>query len=259
MKHTVDLDKYPLRTDLIIDDFNNLNDEVLDVREQEYKDIKVHITKIKQDDDYRKKGTYITISFEDITDHNNYENVKNTLQEELRTIINDLNLKEDYKTLVIGLGNRNSTPDSLGVKVSENILVTRYIAEIKELSSDYRVVSSFAPNVMGNTGIEAQDIIKGIIKEVDFDLLIVIDALASSKIERVNKIIQITNTGIYPGSGIGNYRKEISQKTLGIPVIALGVPTVVDATTIVTDTINLLIKKIEYMKNNEQINNSALE
>lgn len=250
MKHEVNLNKYQLRTDLLIDDFNDLNDEIVDVIEKEYKDIKVNITKVKQDNDIRKKGTYTTISFEDITDHNNYENVKHILQEELKNIIKDLNIKDDYKTLVIGLGNRNSTPDSLGVKVSENILVTRYISELKELSHEYRVVSSFAPNVMGNTGIEAQSIIKGIIKEVDFDLLIVIDSLASSKIERVNKTIQITNTGIYPGSGVGNHRKEISQATLGLPVIALGVPTVVDATTIVTDTINLLIKKIEYMKNN---------
>lgn len=250
MKHEVNLNRYQLRTDLLIDDFNDLNDEIVDVIEKEYKDIKVNITKVKQDNDIRKKGTYTTISFEDITDHNNYENVKHILQEELKNIIKDLNIKDDYKTLVIGLGNRNSTPDSLGVKVSENILVTRYISELKELSHEYRVVSSFAPNVMGNTGIEAQSIIKGIIKEVDFDLLIVIDSLASSKIERVNKTIQITNTGIYPGSGVGNHRKEISQATLGLPVIALGVPTVVDATTIVTDTINLLIKKIEYMKNN---------
>ena len=250
MKHEVNLNKYQLRTDLLIDDFNDLNDEIVDVIEKEYKDIKVNITKVKQDNDIRKKGTYTTISFEDITDHNNYENVKHILQEELKNIIKDLNIKDDYKTLVIGLGNRNSTPDSLGVKVSENILVTRYISELKELSHEYRVVSSFAPNVLGNTGIEAQSIIKGIIKEVDFDLLIVIDTLASSKIERVNKTIQITNTGIYPGSGVGNHRKEISQATLGLPVIALGVPTVVEATTIVTDTINLLIKKIEYMKNN---------
>jgi len=251
MKHELDLSKYPLRTDLLIDDFSNINEDIIDVEEKEIGNIKVNITKIKQENEIRKKGTYTTISFEDITDHQNYNELKKVLEEELKNIIKDIELKDNYKVLVIGLGNRNSTPDSLGVKVSENIIVTRHLAELNEMSNKYRIVASFSPNVMGNTGIEAQSIIKGLIKEIEIDLVIVIDALASSKIERVNKTIQLTNTGIHPGSGVGNHRKELSKDTLNIPVIALGVPTVVDATTIVTDTINLLIKKIEYMKNNE--------
>lgn len=249
MKEEKDLKNYHIRTDLLIDNFNDINAEIIDVEEKDIENIKVNITKIKKDNTIRKKGIYTTISFEDVTDHENYNKLKKILEIELRNVINELNLNEDYKVLVIGLGNRNSTPDSLGVKVSENIIVTRHMSELKELSDKYRIVSSFAPNVMGNTGIEAQNIIKGIIKELDFDLIIIIDSLASSKIERVNKTIQITDTGIYPGSGVGNQRKEISHNTIGIPVIAIGVPTVVDATTIVTDTINLLIKKIEYMKN----------
>lgn len=250
MKHEVDLSKYKLRTDLLIDDFSNINEDIIEVNEKDLGPIKVNITKVKQDNDIRKKGIYTTISFEDITDHDNYNKVKDVLETELKDIIKNQNLKENYKTLVIGLGNRNSTPDSLGVKVSENIIVTRHLYELNQMSNEYKIVSSISPNVMGNTGIEAQSIIKGLIKEIDIDLIIVIDALASSKIERVNKTIQLTNTGIYPGSGVGNQRKEISKDTLNIPVIAIGVPTVVDATTIVTDTINLLIKKIEYMKNN---------
>lgn len=249
MKEEKDLKNYHIRTDLLIDNFNDIKAEIIDVEEKDIENIKVNITKIKKDNTIRKKGIYTTISFEDVTDHENYNKLKKILEIELRNVINELNLNEDYKVLVIGLGNRNSTPDSLGVKVSENIIVTRHMSELKELSDKYRIVSSFAPNVMGNTGIEAQNIIKGIIKEIDFDLIIIIDSLASSKIERVNKTIQITDTGIYPGSGVGNQRKEISHNTIGIPVIAIGVPTVVDATTIVTDTINLLIKKIEYMKN----------
>ena len=104
---------------------------------------------------------------------------------------------------------------------------------------------------MGNTGIEAEDIISGLIDKIDVDLVIVVDALASSKIERVNKTIQLTDTGISPGSGVGNYRKEISPKTLKVPVIAIGVPTVVDSAIIVVDTIDLLVKKIEYLKNDD--------
>lgn len=250
MKHEVDLSEYKIRTDLLIDDFNNINEDIIETKEKKLENINVNTTLVKKDNEIRKKGVYVTISFEDITDHDNYNKVKEVLELELNDIIKKLNLKKDYKTLIIGLGNRNSTPDSLGVKVSENIIVTRHLYELKQLSNEYKNVSSISPNVMGNTGIEAQSIIKGILKEIEIDLVIVIDALASSKIERVNKTIQLTDTGIHPGSGVGNYRKEISKDTLNIPVIAIGVPTVVDASTIVTDTINLLIKKIEYMKNN---------
>lgn len=250
MKHEVDLNEYKLRTDLLIDDFNNISEDIIETKEKDLEKIKVNTTLVKKDNKIRKKGIYVTISFEDITDHDNYNKVREVLEIELKDIIRNLNLKKDYKTLIIGLGNRNSTPDSLGVKVSENIIVTRHLYELNQLSNEYKNVSSISPNVMGNTGIEAQSIIKGLLKEIEIDLVIVIDALASSKIERVNKTIQLTDTGIYPGSGVGNHRKEISKDTLNIPVIAIGVPTVVDATTIVTDTINLLIKKIEYMKNN---------
>ena len=250
MKHEVDLSEYKIRTDLLIDDFNNINEDIIETKEKKLENINVNTTLVKKDNEIRKKGVYVTISFEDITDHDNYNKVKEVLELELNDIIKKLNLKKDYKTLIIGLGNRNSTPDSLGVKVSENIIVTRHLYELKQLSNEYKNVSSISPNVMGNTGIEAQSIIKGILKEIEIDLVIVIDALASSKIERVNKTIQLTDTGIHPGSGVGNYRKEISKDTLNIPVIAIGVPTVVDASTIVTDTINLLIKKVEYMKNN---------
>jgi len=250
MKHEVDLSKYTLRTDLLIDEVELLEKGFIEVEEKETHNIKINITKVKQDNEIKKRGTYTTISFEDITDHDNFKKVASVFEEELKKLIKSLNLKEDYKTLVIGLGNRNSTPDSLGVKVCDSIIVTRHIYEINEFSTEYKNIAAFTPNVMGNTGIEAQDIIKGLINEIDFDLIIVIDALASSKIERVNKTIQLTNTGISPGSGVGNERKELSQDSLNIPVIAIGVPTVVDAVTIVADTMNLIIKKIEYLKNN---------
>lgn len=249
MKHEVDLSNYKLRTDLLIDEVNELKKEIIQTEERQVDDININITKVKKDNDIRKKGIYTTITFTDITDHQNFNKVNEVFQSELKRIIDNLQLKQDFKTLVIGLGNRNSTPDSLGVKVCDNIIVTRHIAELNSLGNKYHNVASFTPNVMGNTGIEAQDIIKGLINEINIDLIIVIDALASSKIERVNKTIQLTDTGIYPGSGVGNYRKEISKEVFSIPVVAIGVPTVVDAVTIVTDTMDLLIKKIEYMKN----------
>lgn len=250
MKHEIDLKRFSLHTDLLIDEVETIRDNIITKENIKKDNVEIDIIKVKKNNEVRKKGTYITITFDDITDQKNYVIVQNTLIEELKRIISIQKLKENYKTLVVGLGNRNSTPDSLGVKVCDNILVTRHIEEMRELEEKYKSVAAFTPNVMGNTGIEAQDVIKGILSENDFDLVIIIDALASSKIERVNQTIQITDTGIHPGSGVGNHRKEISQTTLGIPVIAVGVPTVVDAVTIVTDTIELLIKKIEYLKNN---------
>ena len=251
MNHEVDLGVYKIRTDLLIDEVNDINKTIINQENREENGININITTVKKDTDIKRKGIYTTITFEDITDINNYKNVERVFTNELKRIIDSLNLNDDYKTIVIGLGNRNSTPDSLGVKVCDNIITTRHIALLDELGDDYRIVSSFTPNVMGNTGIEAQDIIKGLIKEIEIDLIIVIDALASSKIDRLNKTIQLTDSGISPGSGVGNHRKELSKEILGIPVIAIGIPTVVDASIIVTDTINLLIKKIEYMKNND--------
>ena len=251
MNKEIDLSKYNLRTDLLIDEVDILKKDYIEAEEKVIDKVIVNVTKVKQDNDVKKKGTYTTISFEDITNRDNFKTVQLIFIDELKNLINNLKLKDNYKTLIIGLGNRNSTPDSLGVKVCDNIIVTRHLYELNEASPKYKNVSAFSPNVMGNTGIEAQDIVKGIIDEIEIDLIIVVDALASSKIERVNKTIQLTDTGISPGSGVGNSRKEISKQTLNIPVIAIGVPTVVDAVTIVTDTINLLIKKIEYMKNNK--------
>lgn len=251
MDKEIDLQYYSIRTDLLIDDVENFETATIKVNERKEEDIVINETEVLKDNDIKKKGKYITISFTDVTDHNNFLKVQNIFSREIKNIIASLNLKQDYKTLVVGLGNRNSTPDSLGVKVCDNIIVTRHLFDLEEASSNYGNVAVFTPNVMGNTGIEAEEIIKGIIKMIDVDLLVVVDALASSNIERVNKTIQITDTGIFPGSGVGNYRKEISKDTLGIPVIAIGVPTVVDATTIVTDTINLLIQKIAYLKNDD--------
>lgn len=250
MNHDVDLSKYKIRTDLIIDQVSNFSDEVIKNNIRNIDEITVNCTEVLEDNDIKKKGIYTTITFPDVTDRDNFYKVEKVFVEELNKIIKGLKLKDDFKTLVIGLGNRNSTPDSLGAKVCDGIIVTRHLFELGEASSSYQNIAAFAPNVMGNTGIEAQDIIKGIVKEIAVDLIIVVDALASSKIERVNKTIQLTDTGISPGSGVGNYRKEISKQILNIPVIAIGVPTVVDATIIVSDTIDLLVKKIGYMKNN---------
>ena len=159
-------------------------------------------------------------------------------------------LKQEDTVLVVGLGNSKSTPDSLGPETVKNVLVTRYLFNLGDVDKSYQSVSSIAPEVTSTTGIETKDLIKSIVAITNAKLLIVIDALASSTINRVNKIIQITNTGIHPGSGVGNNRKELSKKTLNIPVIAIGVPTIVDAATIVADTFKYMQKQFSYKINN---------
>lgn len=244
--HEIDLSKYKIRTDLIIEQLDNSINQVL----REYKDIKVlDISLDKDNNEINKlKGRYITISFNDVTDINNESDLEKVFISELRALLKSLHIKDDYKCLVVGLGNTNSTPDSLGPKVINNVLVTRHLFELDgiKVEKGYRNVAAFTPGVMGSTGIEASDVILGIIDKIKPDFILVIDALASSSIDRVNKTIQMTDSGINPGSGVGNSRKELSKRTLGIPVIAIGVPTVVDAVTIVSDTINYIKKNYSY-------------
>ena len=166
-----------------------------------------------------------------------------------------MNILDNDKVLVVGLGNSNSTPDCLGPKVIDSLIITKHLFDLDgiDVLDGYRNVSAIKPGVLALTGIETKEIITGVINRIKPDFLIIIDALASSSISRVNKTIQFTDAGIFPGSGIGNNRGELSRSTLGIPVIAIGVPTVVDAVTIVSDTINYMMKKFSYSKNN--INN----
>lgn len=235
----IDLSKFNIRTDLIIEN-NNLS------HSQKLIDgITVTTTK--------ENGNYITISYEDITDYENREKVGKIFEEVLKDILKLNNIKENDTCLIIGLGNIKSTPDSLGVKVLDDILVTSHLFEYGEVKKGIRKIWAFAPGVMANTGIESSKIIKSIINEIKPDFVIAIDALASLSVDRINKTIQITDTGIHPGSGIGNNRLEISRKTMDIPVIAIGVPTVTTSTTIVYDTIEYLFKHISYLKNNEEI------
>lgn len=253
MSHKINLSMYQIRTDLAIDSFNSN-----DYTQTDYDGIKVtniDLTKEEGKKINKKEGKYITIFFEDITDYESGKNVKKVFSDELKKMLEYLNIDEKATCLIVGLGNSKSTPDSLGPKVIDNVLVTRHLFLLADVEEGFRCVSTFTPSVMASTGMEASDIIKGIINIHKPDFLIVIDSLASSSIERVNKTIQISSSGINPGSGIGNNRKEISYDTLKIPVVAIGIPTVVDAVTITFDTINYMYKHFSYVKNN--MNNPA--
>ena len=160
--------------------------------------------------------------------------------------------------MVVGLGNKNITPDSLGPKVVDKIVVTRHVKTSEQLKNtvDKRLgtVSAVSPGVMGTTGIETGEILKGLIEKAGPDIIFVIDALCARKTNRINTTIQISTTGIVPGSGVGNHRMELSSDTLGVPVVAIGVPTVVDAATITGDSIDFLIGDLkENAKENEPL------
>lgn len=196
-------------------------------------------------------GNYITLEIPGLRENSEslFEEACKALAKELVPV---MNLKEKSVILVIGLGNWNVTPDALGPKVISSLMVTRHLFEYmpEELDRGVRPVCAVAPGVLGITGIETGEIVKGITEKVKPDIVIAIDALASRKTDRVNTTIQIADTGIIPGSGVGNRRMELSSKTLGVPVIALGVPTVVDAATLANDVIDLLIDNLQKQENN---------
>lgn len=254
--HTIDLKNNSLRTDLIIDEISRNKESKIETKKILEKENTV-LEEIKIDKELEKKlkkkpGIYRTVTFKDVTDKHNFKEVEQAVITALKSTYEDINLTKDSKVLVIGLGNEESTPDSLGPKSMNHVLVTRHLFLLGDVEEGYRNVASFKPSVTGVTGIETKDLIEGITEKIKPDLLIVIDALASNSINRLNKTIQITTSGISPGSGIGNNRVEISKETMNIPVIALGVPTVVEATTIVQDTLQLLLKQISYKMENQQ-------
>ena len=255
MKLEIDLNKYNMRTDLIkeaiLDNTEGIETKI--IKEGKITVTDTYITLLGSSKINKKEGNYITIEFDDVTDYSNKEKIKKVFSKYLKLLLKKINISNSDSCLVIGLGNDKSTPDSLGPKTIENILVTNHLFEIDSIDTGFRRVSAISPGVMGQTGIETSEIILSLIRTTRPDFVLVIDALASQSIERVNKTIQMTDTGIHPGSGVGNSRKEISKQIVGVPVIAIGVPTVVDAVTIVSDTINYMHKHYSYSKQN--INN----
>ena len=254
-----DLKNYSIRTDLVVDmmDSNFTSQKIISKKET-FQDIQILEVTITSDENElkKKKGKYITISYQDVTDKTNFQNLEKVVIKELKKMIKVLNLTDKSKCLVVGLGNIKSTPDALGPKTVADVMATRYFYEIDEIEVDpnYRNVATFIPGVTGETGIESSDIVLGIIEKINPDFVITIDALASSSMERVNKTIQITDSGIHPGSGVYNNRKELSYETLHIPVISIGIPTVIEAFVLVSDTIGYLLKHFSYNKENYQKN-----
>lgn len=217
----------------------------IEVIEEAEGEIKVTTVKVKDKVGEEKlgkpKGNYITIDIPMYTAYDGeiMDEVSKVVAKVLERLIN---IDEKKTALVVGLGNWQVTPDALGPKVTEKIMVTRHLKTVMPdvIDDSVRPVCSIVPGVLGVTGVETGEIIKAIVDKIKPDLVICIDALAARRIERVNKTIQIGDTGISPGAGVGNNRKQINEENLGVKVIAIGVPTVVDAVTIANDTIDLV-------------------
>ncbi|MGM9933716.1 GPR endopeptidase [uncultured Clostridium sp.] len=212
-------------------------------------DIRVTTVKVKDENGSQKigkpKGDYVTIDIPDFTayDGETMDRVSQVVAEILGRMVE---IDVEKTVLVVGLGNWKVTPDALGPKVTEGIMVTRHLKTVmpEVMDDSVRPVCSIAPGVLGITGVETVEIIKGTVERVKPELVICIDALAARRVERVNTTIQINDTGISPGAGVGNNRKQINEENLGVKVIAIGVPTVVDAVTIANDTIDMVVDSL---------------
>ena len=241
-----------VRTDLAIEAkqaYTEENKRELDgvkVDEEMEGEVKITTVTIESDEAGKElgkpKGHYITIDFPEFTPYDGES------MDELSLIVGRVmkklvDISEDKLALVVGLGNWNVTPDALGPKVAEKIMVTRHLKQVMPdaIDDSVRPVCAIAPGVLGITGIETGEIIKSLVERIKPDLVICVDALGSRKLERVNRTIQIGDTGISPGAGVGNHRMQINEESLGCKVIAVGVPTVVHAATIVNDAMDLLL------------------
>lgn len=260
------LESYPIRTDLALESQERLKKDHRQVKgvrlEEEKKDNGVVISTVFIDTENaakamgRPRGTYVTIEAPEMIeeDAGYHRDISVELAKILRQMVSlhekevsdDLEEGMDVSVLIAGLGNREVTPDALGPKVVDHLFITRHIinefghyAFSNEKTSR---ISGIVPGVMAQTGMECVEILRGIIKETEPDFIITVDALAARNVKRLNRTIQLTDTGITPGSGIGNHRNALNQESLGIPVISLGVPTVVNAATIVADAMNDLIE-----------------
>lgn len=254
------IEKYSIRTDLALEQkerFEADNVEipgvVLEEEEDRERDIRVTTVRIETEKGAKimgkPVGTYITLEAPELAvpDEGYHSEVSEEILRYLRRLLPAD--KDEFSVLVAGLGNRQVTPDALGPYVADNLNITRHI--VKEYGKyamgreSVCLLSAIVPGVMAQTGMETVEILRGVVREAKPDAVVAIDALAARNTRRLNRTVQISDTGINPGSGIGNQRNAITQKTVGVPVIAIGVPTVVDAATIVGDAMENLIASME--------------
>lgn len=256
---------YRIRTDLALEskeryERDNVEISGVVIREfyDEEKDIRTTEVKIETEKGAKAmgkpQGTYITMEAPNMSvpDEDYHREISRELSKHLRKLAS---LEKEKSVLVVGLGNRDVTPDALGPHVIQNLHITRHV--LREYGTlgmgEERAhsISGIVPGVMAQTGMETLEIIQGVIREVKPDVVVAVDALAARSTKRLNRTIQITDTGINPGSGVGNHRDGLNAETLGIPVIGIGVPTVVDAATIVHDAMAHLLEALEEQEQKE--------
>lgn len=264
---------YQIRTDLALETQEKMQEDNVELKgvrfleERVDKNLTISTVVIETENGAKTmgkpKGTYITIEAGNMDEED--EDYHREISVQLAKIIKKLARikKDEISVLVVGLGNREVTPDALGPRVVDNLFITRHI--LKEYGKyafgqdKVNRISSIVPGVMAQTGMESLEIIKGIIRETKPELVIAVDALAARSTKRLNRTIQVTDTGINPGSGVGNHRHGLNEKSLGVPVISIGIPTVVDAATIVNDTMYNLVNAMTQSPAFSQLGNSLEE
>ena len=254
-----------IRTDLALETTERFAEENTEIRgvevHEEYdeeKDVRTTVVKIVTENGAksmgRPQGTYITIEAPELStpDEDYHREISEEISTHLRKLID---LEKEKSVLVIGLGNAAITADALGPQVVDNLLMTRHIIKEYGLRGIKHIkmhrISGIAPGVMAQTGMETAEIVQGIVSETKPDVVVAIDALAARSVRRLSRTIQITDTGIHPGSGVGNHRNGLTEENLQVKVIGIGVPTVVDAATIVHDSMAHLLDTLEETEQKE--------
>ena len=257
------VEKYTIRTDLAMEQKERFESDHVEVSgvvlEEEYdeeREIKITTVRIETENGAKMMGkpvgTYLTLEVPDMAsaDDGYHREISETLAGFLEKYVENEETKKEHSKekgcsiLTVGLGNREVTPDALGPYVVDQLNITRHMVQEYGrygVEEESRIVSAIVPGVMAQTGMETAEIVQGVVKETKPDLVVAVDALAARSTKRLNRTIQLTDTGINPGSGVGNHRHALDEKSLGVPVISIGVPTVVDAATIVNDTMYNLV------------------
>lgn len=254
------MNSFKIRTDLALEARESAEEGAEELRgvavEEDYhEESEVKVTKVVISSKNSAKllgkpmGTYITLEAPAMAqpDDDYHKEISQELAKQLKEIIPGM--EKELSVMVVGLGNRDVTADALGPNVVDNLTITRHM--VKEFGkaaygkNRMHMISGLIPGVMAKTGMESSEIIRGVVEKTNPDVVIVVDALAARSTRRLNRTIQITNTGIHPGSGVGNYRNSITEEILGVPVVAIGVPTVVDAATIVNDALLKMVNQAD--------------
>ena len=239
----------PLRTDLALESIYTHENE--GIKQQERKEANCTVTEISITTEEASKlvgkpmGNFVTLEFESFPDREAeaLEKNANMIAKELAKLLP----QNAEKILVVGLGNRSITPDALGPSTLDKVMITNHVMEYINSDGDFRAVCGICPGVLGITGIETVDIVKGVAEKYQPSLVIAVDALCAGSPERMFSTVQLTDTGIHPGSGVGNRRDGLNKETLGVPVIAIGIPTVVDSHSIVYSAIT------RFFENNDSL------